>query len=193
MTRSTTLLLAGCFLMGAAPGRADTGGAKTDEPPAEAMSAKLITASAKVDKVDAKKRELTLKDENSTPFTISVPEGITRLDNVKPGDRIQVSFYESVAVSLAKAGEKPTQQQTTSVRTPGALPSGQVSQQITTNAKITKINTSTDELTIEGPEGKATTLRVGDKSQLGNLKVGDNVQATYTQAMATQVTPARRM
>jgi Cu/Ag efflux protein CusF len=189
------LAATGSFLMGAAPGRADTGSANTNEQqaPPEAMSAKLITASAKVDKVDVKKRELTLKDESDTPFTVNVPESVTRLDNVKPGDRVHVSFYESVAVSLAKAGEKPTQQKMTTVRTPGTLPSGQISQQITANAKITKINSSKDELTIEGPEGKSNTLRVSDKAQLSNLKVGDKVMATYTQAMATQVTPARPM
>src|SRR6185369_15791598 len=99
------------ILMGAA--RADSGGTAANEP--QAMSAKLITASAKVDKVDVKSRELTLKDEKQKPFTISVPEEVTRLENVKPGDRVFVSFYEAVAVSLGKPGEAPTQKQTTSV------------------------------------------------------------------------------
>ena len=163
-----------------------------------AMAGKLITASAKVEKVDVDKRELTLKAENNKPFTINVPEDVTRLDNVKPGDQLRVSFYESVAVSLAKAGEaQPGMESTTSAgRTQGTLPGGGMAQQVTTTAKITKVAPSKDELTIEGPGGKSTTIKVDDpqvRSQLGRLKVGDKIQTTYTQAMATRVTPARAM
>jgi len=163
-----------------------------------AMAGRLITATAKVDKVDADKRELTLKADNNKPFTINVPENVTRLDNVKPGDQLRVSFYESVAVSLAKAGEaRPGMESTTSAgRTQGTLPGGGIAQQVTTTAKITKVAPSKDELTIQGPSGKETTIKVDDpqvRSQLGRLKVGDRIQTTYTQAMATSVTPARAM
>jgi Cu/Ag efflux protein CusF len=166
--------------------------------PTGAMSAQLITAAATVDKVDRDKHELTLKSENGKPFTIDVPDSVNRLDNVKPGDKVRVSFYESVAVSLAKPGEaQPRRQETMAAgRAPGALPGGAVAQQITTTAKITKVTPSKDELTIEGPGGKATTIKVDDpqvRSQLSHLKVGDKIQTTYTQAMATRVTPARAM
>jgi Cu/Ag efflux protein CusF len=190
------LAAAGSMLMGALPALAVEG---QDAPQAPtAMAGKLITASAKVVKVDTKNRELTLKDENDKPFTINVPEDVTRLDNVKAGDRLRVSFYESVAVSLAKPGEAAVgrMKSTTSGRTPGALPGGIATQQITTTAKITKIDPSMEELTILGPEGKENTIKVDEpeaKSQLSHLKVGDKIQTTYTQAMATQVTPAHAM
>jgi hypothetical protein len=166
--------------------------------PTTASAGRLINTSAKIVKVDADKRELTLKDDSDKPFTINVPESISRLDNVKPGDRLQVSFYESVAVSLAKPGTATVgKEETTAVgRTPGALPGGTVAQQTTTTAKITNITPSKDELTIEGPGGKDNTIKVDDpqlRSQLGQLKVGDKIRTTYTQAMATRVTPARSM
>jgi Cu/Ag efflux protein CusF len=199
MTQTKVLILvaAGGLLMGTGTARAVTGEEQAAPPATEAVSAKLITATAKVVKVDAKTRELTLKDENDKPFTINVPEDISRLDNVKPGDRLNVSFYESVAVSLAKPGEAATGRvkSTTTGRTAGTLPGGGVAQQITTTAKITKIDPSMDELTIEGPEGKANTIKVSEdaRPQLSRLKVGDKVQTTYTQAMATRVTPAHAM
>jgi Cu/Ag efflux protein CusF len=164
-----------------------------------AMAGQLITATAKVDKVDLDKREVTLKDQDNKPFTINVPDSVSRLDNVKAGDRVRVRFYESVAVSLGKPGSMTPGQEkktTTTERTPGAMPGGTVTQQVTTTAKITKIDTSQDELTIEGPEGKANTIKVDDpsvKSALSHLKVGDKIKTTYTQAMATQVMPARSM
>jgi hypothetical protein len=158
----------------------------------------LVTAMATVDKVDLDKREVTLKDQNDKPFTINVPDGVSRLDNVKAGDRVRVSFYESVAVSLGKPGTMPLQEKkmTTTARAPGALPGGTVAQQVTTTAKITKIAPSQDELTIEGPQGQSNTIKVDDpqvRSSLSRLKVGDKIRTTYTQAMATQVVPAKTM
>lgn len=166
--------------------------------PTGAMTGQLMTASATVDKVDLDKRELTLKSDQGKPFTIDVPENVSRLDNVKPGDKIRVSFYESVAVSLKKPGEAQPSRETTAgaQRTPGALPGGAMAQRITTTAKITDVSPSKDELTIEGPQGKSTTIKVDDpqiQSQLGRLKVGDKIQATYTQALAARVTPRRAM
>jgi hypothetical protein len=161
-----------------------------------AMAAHLITASAKVVSVDRDKRELTLKSDDGKPFTINVPESVTRLDNVKPGDKVQTTFYESVALSLAKPGEAaPGEQKSTfGERKPGALPGGMVGQQVTTTAKITKVTPSKDELTIESPTGKANTIKIDDpdvRAQLGHFKVGDKITTTYTQAMATRVTPPR--
>jgi hypothetical protein len=160
-----------------------------------AMAAHLISASAKVESVDRDKRELTLKSDDGKPFTIQVPESVTRLDNVKPGDKVQTTFYESVALSLSKPGEAAPESKTTfGERKPGALPGGMVGQQVTTTAKITNVTPSKDELTIESPTGKSNTIKVDDpdvRSKLGHLKVGDRITATYTQAMATRVTPPR--
>jgi Cu/Ag efflux protein CusF len=166
--------------------------------PKGAMTGQLITASAKVDKVDLSKRELTLKSDEGKPFTINVPDSVSRLDNVKPGDKVRVSFYESVAVSLKKPGEaqRGVEKSASVGRAPGNLPGGAMAQQVTTTAKITNVTPSKDELTIEGPGGKSNTIKVDDpdvQSQLSHLKVGDKIQTTYTQAMATSITPARTM
>jgi hypothetical protein len=205
MTRTKTFLIAAAAAVASwmmtARAQAPTG-SQGDQPPAgdqpsaaapsRVAAGQLMTTSATIAKVDADKRELTLKDEKGKPFTISVPESVSRLDNVKPGDRLQVSFYESVAVSLAKPGTTRGQEQSTAVeRAPGELPGGAVAQQTTTTAKITSITPSKDELTIEGPGGRENTIKVNDaqvRSQLGHLKVGDKVRATYTLATATRVT-----
>jgi hypothetical protein len=209
MTRKNVFLvaatgaLAGWLLGAEAQAQEPSGSAASEKQqagsqPTSVVAGQLINASAKVEKVDLDKRELTLKDKNGAPFTINVPESVSRLQNVKPGDRVQVSFYESVAVSIAKPGETtPGQKKSTATeRAAGQLPGGGTAQQVTTTAKITKISPSRDELTIEGPGGKSNTIKVEDpqvRSDLGHLSVGDKIQTTYTQAMATRFTPARTM
>jgi hypothetical protein len=158
----------------------------------------MITASAKVEKVDLAKRELTLKSENGKPYTINVPESVTGLENVKSGDRVRTTFYESVAVSVQKPGEAPvgTRRRTFNEQTPGELPGSMAGERITSTAKITKVNAAEDELTIQSPTGQETTIDFSDpemRAELKKLKVGDKVQTTYTQAMATSVTPQHHM
>jgi hypothetical protein len=171
---------------------------QAQQAPPSVMSGHLITASAKVDNVDIEKREMTLKAQNGKPFTIQVPESVTRLENVKPGDTVRASFYESVAVSLQKPGEAKMgeKEQTTTERAPGQLPSGTTMQQVTTTAKITKLDPGKSELTIETSTGKSNTIKVDDpqvRADMKTLKVGDKIQATYTTAMATSVTAPQHM
>ncbi len=189
------------------------GVASADEPPADNPPAaeqqdtkqvpdtkvsQQITANAKVQKVDIEKREVTLKTDKGKDFTMNVPESVTRLENVKPGDNVKVTFYESLAVSLLKPGEEaaPEQRKSFTERNAGNLPSGMTGEQVTTTATITKIDPLREEVTIENQAGQANTIKIKDahlRAQLKKLKVGDQVKATYTTAMATSVTAPHHM
>ncbi len=204
--KSMLFIAAGAFVGWVGGGAVLAQEATGDAPPAQhegaatpsASASKLITTSAKVESVNLDKHELSLKAAQGKPFTISVPESVNRLDNVKQGDTVKVAFYESVAVSLQKPGAAPIgeQSKTMGERTPGALPGGMAAQQITTTAKITKLEPANHELVIENPAGQTNTVRVSDpqvRAQLKSLKVGDKIQATYTVAMATSVVPKKAM
>jgi translation elongation factor P/translation initiation factor 5A len=190
--RTKTLLIVTIGALAARVGSAD-------ETTPMAKVGQLMTASAKVDKVDMKKRELTLKSEDGKPFTISVPENVTRLENVKQGDMVHISFYESVAVSLTPPGVTPMpgeRTQTTTQKASGQLPGGTTVQQVTTMAKVTKLDQANNEMTIETPAGKSNTIKVDDpqlQTAMNKLKVGDRIKATYTEAMATSVTAPQHM
>jgi translation elongation factor P/translation initiation factor 5A len=161
--------------------------------PASTMG-QMMTATATVEKVDLQKHEVTLKSSDGKPFTVQVPENVTRLENVKPGDKVDVGFYESVAVKLRKPGEPPIAERKESFgeRTPGALPGAVTGQQITTSAKVVNVDHARSELTIETPTGKTNTIKVTD-TQMGpafkKLKAGDQIDVTYTEAMAISMTP----
>jgi Cu/Ag efflux protein CusF len=163
----------------------------------EATASQLTTTSAKVQNVDMSKRELTLRSDDGRLYTVDVPQDVSGLENVRKGDRVDAKFYQSVAVSLVKPGEAPlgTTERRMGSQTGGALPGGTVGKQVTSTARITKIDPSAGELTIESQSGKPNTIRVDDpdlKQQMSRLKVGDKVQATYTEAMAAQISPAQR-
>jgi hypothetical protein len=45
-------------------------------------------------------------------------------------------------------------------------------------------------VTLKGPEGKSVIVQVKDPKKLENVKVGDQVSITYTQALAISVQKA---
>lgn len=150
------------------------------------------SSTATVMRVDTAKRHLTLKGENGMEFTVSVPESVKRLDEIKPGDKIKVDYYESVGLSMKKGGEgaaAPTER-TLTERNAGKLPSGTVAHQMTGTVEIVKVDKAKNQVTVKRPNGDIDTVDIKDpdlQAQLGNLKEGDKIQATYTEAAAISV------
>jgi hypothetical protein len=193
----TSRLLSGALvtLLGAGPASADTPPARGQgNMPNTVTAGELMSTSAKVERVNLEKRELVLRNDEGNKLQIQVPENVTRLDQVKPGDRVNLDYYQAVAVSLKKPGSAPmgTETQTFGKRTPGELPGGMTGRKISTTAKITKIDQSKDQFTIETPDGEMSTIKAKDpqnRAELKKLKTGDEIQVTYTEAVAASVTP----
>jgi Cu/Ag efflux protein CusF len=195
-TKSATYLAAGAFAwmtVGAAWAQ-ETGGRAAPMP--GQMVGQLVSGSATVQKVDLAKRELTLKAKDGKPFMVSVPERVQNLENLKPGDQINVDYYQSLSMSMEKPGAAPMAPRIETFRQPstGTLPGGLQGQQITGTVKITKIDSAKNEITIEGPSGQTDTVTIKDPQQLAmlkKLKVGDQIQLTYSEAVLVSMTPAK--
>ena len=76
----------------------------------------------------------------------------------------------------------------------GAQPGAAVSNRVTTTVIIEAVDRGTNEVTFTGPSGMTRTVGVKDpKAQqfIGTLKKGDEVELTYTEALAVTVEPKR--
>jgi Cu/Ag efflux protein CusF len=176
---------------------ADEKGAATQAPEQKTMAQKM-SATARVEKVDLKKRELTLKDDQGNTFMMDVPEDVTGLDKVKKGDKIDVDYYESVTLALKKpqAGETPqANEQIVAERSAGGLPGGAMGRKITATVTVAKVDPSANKVTIKAPDGTMDTINVSDpslQSELPKIKKGDRIKASYTEAMAISVAPKNK-
>jgi hypothetical protein len=47
-------------------------------------------------------------------------------------------------------------------------------------------------VTLKGPEGKSVTVKAENPKNLAKVKVGDEVEVTYTEALAISVEEAKR-
>jgi Cu/Ag efflux protein CusF len=179
---------------------ATTGAAVADEQPQPTQAvAQKVSATATVEKVDAKKRELTLTDAKGNRFMLQVPEDVARFDAIKKGDKLDVDYYESLALSLQphdKAAAPPSAQETaTAERYPGKLPGGVMGRKITATATVLKVDPADNKITLKGPDGAIDTVNVRDpamQSQLARIKKGDRIEASYSEAIALSVAPKNK-
>jgi Cu/Ag efflux protein CusF len=115
------------------------------------------------------------------------------LAQVKPGDQVVVSYHESLAYQVKRAGQDAPGASVgdASARTePGEKPGALEAQQITLTSTIEAIDTEAGTVTLKGPDGETVTTKVRHPDQLERVKVGDLVEFTYTEAIAVSVEPA---
>jgi hypothetical protein len=151
------------------------------------------SAEATVVRVDTAKRHLVLQGDNGQEFTVNVPEKIKRLNEIKPGDKIKVDYFESLALSLeppGAGGTSGTKSKTMTERSAGKLPGGTVAHQETGMVEIVKIDKADNQITVKRPNGDMDVIDVKDpqlQSHLDQLKEGDKVKASYTEAAVVNI------
>jgi hypothetical protein len=129
---------------------------------------------------------VTLKGPQGDMFEAKVGPAV-ELERLKVGDRVRTSYFEEVAVAITKHPEGPPKAVTTNV-----LRGGVTAQQATITARIDSVDPDKKTVTFRGPEGMVHTLKVEDTAlaaQLAHIHPGDNMDVTYTQAVAISVEP----
>jgi Cu/Ag efflux protein CusF len=72
---------------------------------------------------------------------------------------------------------------------PGAKPAGAIERTVTLTANVIKVDQKNQMVTLKGPN-RTVDLKVKDPAMLQKVKVGDQVDATITEAVAIEVTAA---
>jgi Cu/Ag efflux protein CusF len=171
------------------------GKAATSEKQPSGKKERVVTATATVEAIDLQKRTVKLKGEKGNVFDITVSEEARNLPQVKVGDLVVVKYYESVAYRLLKPGEAApgTQETETIARAkPGEKPAGVVGREVTITATIQAIDKKKQTVTLKGPDGKTVTVKAEKPKNLEKVKVGDEVEITYTEALAISVEKAKK-
>jgi Cu/Ag efflux protein CusF len=158
------------------------------------MKERTIKRTATVQAIDLEKRVVTLKGEKGNVFDLKVGEEAKNLPQVKVGDLVTVQYYESLAFEVTKPGQAVAAGATTGVASakPGEKPAGVAAGQVTITATVEAIDAKNHYVTLKGPDGKTKEIKVKDPKNLVNVKVGDQVAITYTEALAIQVEPAKK-
>jgi Cu/Ag efflux protein CusF len=154
-----------------------------------AKPGEMVKRSATIETIDATDRIVTLKGEDGTESRVWAPPAMARFDDLKVGDRVNLTYYESTVYQIRKPGDKPVATSGTTTVTPagGALPGGTVARQTTSSVTVQSIDSSVPSITVTTADGHAITHKVADKSNLEGVKVGDRIDITYTEAVLASV------
>lgn len=166
---------------------ASTAQAQNDKP--STVKAEKIEVKAIVKDIDHEKREVTIKGPRGTHVMKVGPE-VRNLDQVKKGDQILATAYESVAYSVVKKGEAPDPSANRAVyrAEKGERPTGMAISTRQATAKVQNIDYNSRKMTLQGPDGNSFTVTVDEKvGDLQRIKKGDEVVATYTDVLAIAV------
>ena len=163
--------------------------------PAGAYTSNVIRTRATVTAIDPAARAVTIQGDHG-PVTIQVGPDVKNFNNLKVGDRVNISYYQGIAAQIVKGGKKVSDPavSTFSTGTPaGMRPSGQVGTSATVTAKIQDVNLPTNTVAFTDSAGTTHIIQVRTpemQSFIRELKRGDIVQVTFTDSVAVEVLPA---
>ena len=149
-----------------------------------------ITTGANITAIDKANRTFTLRDNDGKTRTLKAGPEMVNFDQMKVGDQVKATYTQEMAFNVRKAGMPPEADEGSAVvKAPkGDKPGVILAESKTITGVVTAINHKTRMVTLKGPKGNELTFPV-KKSVKGfeNIKKGDDVVISYTEALALSV------
>jgi Cu/Ag efflux protein CusF len=152
-----------------------------------------ISGTATIQAIDSTTRTVTLRDEKGQEDTFTVGPQIKRFDELKVGDTVKMTYYESLVFQVRKPGDKvdPASIDLALNRAKSALPAGSMAVQDKMTVTVKAIDPAVPSVTVTTPDGRTVTRKIEDKKNIEGLKVGDQVDITYTRALLAAIERAK--
>jgi len=170
-----------------------TGGAIVASEPGKAAIVAAAEISAQVMAIDKATRTLTLKGPKGDSVDIVAGDEVKNFDQIKLGDFVVARYAQALSLELRKtrvAAGEPTVREEVGKAKAGERPAVGGARQVTALADVTAVDPQKSTITLKGPRGNVVTLNVKNPDQFKVVKKGDQVEVTYTEALALSVEPA---
>jgi hypothetical protein len=138
-------------------------------------------------------RTMTFRDDKGIYEILEAPPVMKAFDSLKVGDTITVRYYQNVVIRLKKPGEPAVDVDSAALtRGAGERPAGTAARQRTITATVTAMDPKTQAVTVSGPNGYVYSRQVADKKAFAQLKVGDRLDMTWTDALLISVASPKK-
>jgi hypothetical protein len=158
-------------------------------------AARTVQIAATIQAMSQRDRHVTLLRNDGTKLIVEAGPAVKNLNEVKPGDKVLVIYQEGLIAEVKPKGQD----------VPGAKPSsGTVPSDprqrttpaadgpIVTTVRIKAVDTSERTVTFTRADGetrKLTVVRPDAERFIQTLKAGDEVEVTYSEAVAVSIEP----
>lgn len=203
MNRRLTALLAATAVLTGGGALAQTATQSANQQPAVTLkggaakgqgtagAAGMATVTAVVESIDPATRSLVLRGPQGRTLPMSVGEAVKNFEQIKVGDKVVVQYARAVTAELKKGGDgirEMVQREGVAVNPGGQLPGAAAGRMTTVLANIWSIDRKTNIVALRGPKGNIVDVKVEDPAKLKDIKVGDQVEVKYAEAVAVGVT-----
>jgi len=174
--------------------QAPAGATVSSNVPGKVSVAQTVKASAAVTAIDSATRTITLKRADGQTFDLVAGDEVKNFAQVKVGDEVVVQYARALTIGVKKASGAPSSTVSTDAvkAAPGQKPGGAMGGQVTVTADVVAVDPKKSTITLKGPKGKLVDLDVKNPDHFKVVKVGDQVEAVYTEAIAIAVEPAAK-
>ena len=173
---------------------AQTGAVVAGTAPGKGGVAEVVKLTAAVTAIDKATRDVTLKGPQGNEVTLTAGPDVKNFDQIKVGDQVNVEYIQALTLELKKGGGlvvARTEQKGAVAAKPGEKPAGAMGRQVTIVADVVAVDAAKQSITLKGPK-QTVEMRIQDPEQFKRIAKGDQVEATYTQAVAMAVVPAAK-
>jgi len=175
-----------------AQAQAPVGGAMVATEPGKGVAMQAVKASATVEAVDAATRHVKLKMPKGDVRSVAVGDDVRNFDQIKVGDTVTVEYVEALTLELKKDGKAVvgrTQSGALERSQKGAKPGGVAMREIVAVVDVMEVDAAKKTISVKNGQGETLVFPIKDPEQLKLIKKGDQIQATYTEAVAISLKP----
>jgi len=161
--------------------------------PGKGAAVQVVKATATVEAVDPATRTVTLKLPRGETRSLVAGEEVRNFDQIKVGDKVTVKYLEALTLELKKDGKAivgRTESGSLERAAPGQKPGGVATREITAVTDVVGVDAKKKIVSVKNDKGEVIDLNIRDPEQLKLVKVGDQIEATYTEALAISMEPA---
>ena len=193
-TKWTLALIAAIFAATAFAQKPEAkGGTVVTSEPGKATAVRAAQISAQVVSIDKATRTVTLKGPQGNVVDVVAGDEVRNFAQINVGDFVVVRYAQSLTLELRKvkgAVGDVTVREGAARAKPGERPGAVGAREVTAIATVTAVDPKKSTITLKGPRGNVVTLDVQNPDQFKVVKKGDQVEVTYTEALALSVEPA---
>jgi len=159
------------------------------------------TATGVIETVDPASRELLLRGDGGSQsgilLSMVVGPQVRRLNELRPGDHVSVMYYQALAaqmVNVYSPNSQPFEGVSVDRRDTAERPGGAVTRVRRGRVVITAVYPSLNAVSFVGPNNMVRTVFAKNpevQTFVRRLKVGDQVDVVYEEALAISVQPMK--
>jgi hypothetical protein len=154
-----------------------------------------IQLQGKVKSINKKMREVVVVGPNGNELLFTLGEEARNFDQIRVGDLVTLTYVQAIAMELNKVANNGIRERVESenaIRTKkGEKPGVAMERTVQVIANVVAVNPKAETVTLRGPK-RTVELAVKDPAALQNIKVGDQVEVTYVEAVALTVTADKK-